>query len=265
MLVDSHCHLNSIPLINRLPEVYENLIKNDVRAILLACSELEEFEDIINISNQYKNYFVSIGIHPCVFSQTDTDLDFNLIEEKFDKYINQYKNKILCIGECGLDYHYYSDDITKKSQAELFKFQLEIARKFNLPVMIHTRDAGIDTYNILKEFVKTGGKGVIHCFTGTYDDALRYLELEFYISACGMITYNNKDQLRKTFSKIPLDKLLIETDSPYITPKPFLRNKNEPAYVKYTAEKLAELQGVSFEEIASVTTENFKRIYNIDF
>jgi TatD DNase family protein len=179
------------------------------------------------------------------------------------KKISENRNKILCIGECGLDYFYTPNDDEKKLQLDVFSAQLDIALIENLPVMVHTRMDNGDTYNLLKSFASKGGRGVIHCFTGTTEDAKKYLDLGFYISASGIITFKKSDELRLSFVNVPLDRLLIETDAPYLAPVPFRGKSNEPAFVKFVAEKLAEIKNTSFDEIAKSTTENFQRLYGI--
>ncbi len=258
MLIDSHCHLDFDELVYRLDEVIAGAKNIGVGKILCACSDVRRFDGIMKIVNARDNLFATIGQHPF-----DTSGDFSVPDtaDFMHKKIAEFRAKILCVGECGLDYFYNPDDEEKKLQQDIFASQLDVARAENLPVMVHTRGSSDDTYNLLKPFADAGGRGVIHCFTGSPDDAKKYLDLGFYISASGIITFKKSDELRTVFADIPLDRLLVETDAPYLAPVPFRSKPNEPAFVKYVAEKLAEIKGVSVDEIAKVTTENFHRLY----
>ena len=260
MLIDSHCHLNDDKLKDHINEVLLNAKQVGVEYMLSACSNIYEFDEIIKIANSHNNIFASIAEHP--FELQD-NLAINDMIDYMSKNITDNREKILCIGECGLDYFYNPDDKEKKKQMDFFDAQLNVALSFSLPVMIHTRNASDDTYVLLKNFVQKGGRGVIHCFTGNDIDAKRYLDLGFYISASGIITFKNSEDLRSVFFNVPMDRLFIETDSPYLSPVPLRGKVNEPAFVKYVAEKLAEIKKVTVEEIGKITSKNFQTLYKV--
>lgn len=259
MLIDSHCHLNDEKLIGQIDEVLLNAKKAGVDYILSACTNIIEFNSIENIVNIYDNIFASIAVHPFEIGKTPIDDMITVMMEK----IKNNSQKLLCIGECGLDYSNNPDMQEKIKQIDCFSAQLDVAISNSLPVMIHTRDASDDTYKLLKDFVNRGGTGVIHCFTGSQVDADRYLSLGFYLSASGIITFKKSDDLRDVFKNTPLDKILIETDAPYLAPIPMRGKINEPSFVKYTAAMLADLKYLNLNDIENITSHNFQQLYKI--
>ena len=260
MLIDSHCHLNDEELVNQIDNILLNTKQAGVDYMLSACTDVNEFDEIINIANKYSNIFASIAEHPCEINKIPINDMIDLMLTK----INDNPKKVLCVGECGLDYSNTPDPQEKIKQMDYFSAQLDIAIQSSLPVMIHTRDASDDTYKLLKDFVNKGGRGVIHCFTGNQIDADRYLDLGFYLSASGIITFKKSDNLRSVFAKTPINKILIETDSPYLAPVPMRGKTNEPAFIKHTAIILAEIKNTSLNDIENITSQNFQTLYRID-
>ena len=217
------------------------------------CTNLEEFPEILGIAEQYQNVFASVGIHPSNVTK--------LIEYK--DLINLANHpKVIGLGETGLDYHYNKDKEQQKLQRKSFEEHIKASCKNNLPVIIHTRDAEDDTFNIISDYKKSYDfPGLIHCFTSSESFAKKMLDLGVYISISGIVTFKNAVDLQSITKFIPLDKLLIETDSPYLAPIPKRGKTNEPSYVKYVAEFIAELKKISFEKCANQTTENFFNLF----
>ncbi|MBR1735103.1 MAG: TatD family hydrolase, partial [Alphaproteobacteria bacterium] len=269
--VDSHCHLTVSRFVDH-PKNEENdksfiekysvdsIVKRanaaNVKYMLAIGTELSDVDEIREISESYKNVFRSVGIHPIEAQKT-------LMAFTQDEIVNTIKNhselsKTIAIGEIGLDYHFEKN--SEFQQKQLFRLQLELAKECKLPVSIHSRDAITDTISILEDY--PGVQGVIHCFSGEKDFARRSLDLGFYISISGVVTFKNANELRESLKFIPLDRLLIETDAPFLAPVPFRGKINEPAFVVYTATKIAEILNNNIEEIAQITTENFFKLFN---
>tara|TARA_E500000331_G_C17200224_1_gene688949 strand:+ start:118 stop:897 length:780 start_codon:yes stop_codon:yes gene_type:complete len=254
MLIDSHCHLSMSDFNNDLDSVISNAHKNSVQGLLNICTELNELKNLKLISKKHNNIWYSGGVHPCnVKTHFKSELDY-ILQYSTDK-------NLVGIGETGLDY--YHDNKDKEMQQISFIKHINIARELELPVIIHTREADKDTIRILKEEYKKGHfKGVIHCFTATEELALEALSIGFYISISGIITFKNAASIRKTIKNVPIDKLLVETDAPYLAPVPKRGRRNEPAFVKHTAEYLSNLKEISFEKLSTATTENFFNLFD---
>ncbi|MBT4988989.1 MAG: TatD family hydrolase [Rickettsiales bacterium] len=254
MLVDSHCHLNSKNLINNLAEVLSNASEAEVKYMLTVCTKIEEFPEILTIAENHQNISCSIGIHP---SEADNfspkDIEF------IQKHLTN--KKVVAIGETGLDYYYQNS--VKAAQKESFAAHINLSQSSHLPIIIHTREAEKDTADMLTSAMKEQSfSGVMHCFTSSYDLAKASLDLGMYISISGIVTFKNADDLRETVKKIPLDRLLIETDSPYLAPIPKRGKTNEPAFVKYVAEFLANYLNMDYEEFCEITSNNLFRLFN---
>lgn len=249
-LTDSHCHLD-------YPETdADALIKAaeeaGVSRMLTISVKLSDFSPV-RIAERYPNVFASVGIHPEYAAEEERKTTFEAL------CLATNHPKVVGLGETGLDYHYNSN--TKEEQKRLFRLHLKAAKATGLPVIIHTRDAEEDTLDILKSEATPSLSGVLHCFSSEAFLAEEALKLGFYISASGIITFNKAEKLRQTFKNVPEDRLLIETDSPYLAPVPFRGRANEPAYVVKTAEKLAEIKGISVEKLAETTTRNFLTLF----
>ena len=254
MITDSHCHLDYPNLYNQLDDVVRRAEYNQVKYLLTICTTLESFEKIKLIVEKYKNIYGTFGIHPHE-SKKYTNIDSKFIF----KLKNKYK-KIIGIGETGLDFYYNHSD--KKIQKESFVEHISAASQLNIPVIVHSRNAEIDTYEIIKSEKKNSNlKVLIHCFTGSKDFAKKLIDIDCYISVSGIITFKNSTELVDTVSSIPIDNLLVETDSPYLAPMPHRGKSNEPSYIIHTVEKLSQIKKVSKEYVISNTTNNFKKLF----
>ena len=256
MLIDSHCHLDCIDL-SEFENSFDRLIKQTraagVERMLCVSINLKQYPDMLEKVRQYEDIVVSVGMHP--------------MADENDSYTQDYlkqlatDEKVVAIGETGLDYYYHKGD--PQWQQQRFREHIQVAREFNKPVIVHTRDAGEDTLNILQQENAGSCGGVIHCFTETQDFADRALELGFMISFSGIITFKSADRLREVAKTIPDEQLLIETDSPYLAPVPYRGKQNQPAYVHYVAETLAKLRNTSVEHITEITGDNFNRLFGL--
>ena len=252
MYIDSHCHISFPELRDKIDEVMQNMAYHKVTHALCVSVTLENFEEVITMANRYNHIFASVGVHP--------DYE-DIIEPDVDLLVRHSKNdKVVAIGETGLDYFRLKGDLTW--QRNRFRTHIKAAIKANLPLIIHTRNAQKDTISIMKEEGASNARGVMHCFTETYDMAKQAIDQGFYISFSGIITFKNADAIRDTVKKIPLESILIETDSPYLAPVPNRGKLNEPANVTYVAEKIAEIKNLSIEEVADVTTRNFFTLFD---
>lgn len=254
MLIDSHCHLDRLkaaPDKVSLAELINQAKSRDVDYFLCVNVRLNGFEAMRDKVADFENVFLSVGVHPLdVKGEMDTKqlLDFSA------------DPRVVAIGETGLDY-YYADD-TKSLQQHCFEQQVELAKQLNKPLIIHTRDAREDTLNILKNGHAEQVGGVLHCFTEDWQMAKAALDMGFYISISGIATFKNAGDLRTVIRKIPQDRLLVETDSPYLSPVPHRGQENQPAFVRDVAEAVANVRGESYQELAHCTTENFFRLFS---
>lgn len=254
MLVDSHCHLSSDEIYNDLQDVIERAHQVGVFCFLNAAGKFDELEKQLEICEKFKNVWTVTGVHP-----HDAMAYKNVTAE--DVLKNTKYDKVIGIGECGLDYFY--DFAPKDVQIKVFREMIKAAQESALPIVVHTRDAEADTMDILETaYHKKAFKGEIHCYSSSFELAKCALDIGFYVSASGMITFKNADNLRENFKKVPLERLLVETDTPYLAPIPMRGKTNEPANVRYTAQILADLKGISFEEISQTTTQNFFKLYD---
>ena len=254
MLVDSHCHLNFPDFKDDLDNIISRAKEAGVGVMQTICTEMAEFEDVYAISENNESVFCSVGVHPNDSGKQELVSAQELIEKTARK-------KVIGIGETGLDYHYeYSD---RGLQKHSFLEHIKAARETGLPLIIHTRDAEEDTINILKEEISKGSfKFLIHCFTSTKQLADISVQLGGYISVSGIITFKNAGAIRDALIDVPLDRILVETDSPYLAPIPHRGKRNEPSYVVQVNKALANLKNISEEECAKITTENFFRLFD---
>ena len=256
MIIDSHCHLDYPNLYNQLVDVINRANNNDVKYLLTICTTLESFEKIKVIVEKYKNIYGTFGIHP---HEADK---YEQVDSKFILNIKKRYSKIVGIGETGLDFYYNHSD--KKIQKKSFIEHINAASELNIPVIVHSRNAEIDTYEILRSESKNSNlKVLMHCFTGTKDFAKRLVDLNFSISVSGIITFKKAEELAVTISSIPIENLLVETDSPYLAPMPHRGKVNEPSYIIHTVKKLSEIKKLSNESIMFNTTNNFKKLFNL--
>ena len=250
MIIDSHCHLNYEPISLSLRETIQRANKDGVKYLLTISTEDKSFDKILNIVTHNKCVYGTYGIHPHEAKNHQLIKSVDII-----KKINLNK-KIIGIGESGLDFYYnYSD---KKDQIKCFEEHISAAQETQLPLIVHTRNAEIETLEILKNKLKKKDfKILIHCFTGSKDFAFRLLDLGAYISASGVITFKKSLDLAYTFKELPNNRILVETDSPYLAPVPLRGKSNEPSYIIHTVKFLSKLKEISFEDFSKITTSNF--------
>jgi len=252
-LIDSHCHLDRLAL-EKIGTDLDGVVaiakENGVEQMLCVSINLENFPEVLKISHTYENIFSSVGVHPSDDGEEPT------LEQLMQLADDP---KIIAIGETGLDYFYNEGDL--EWQRERFRVHIRAAIATGKPLIIHTREAEADTLAIMREEGADKVGGVMHCFTGSLEMAQQCLDLGFYISFSGIVTFRNADDLREIAKMVPEERMLIETDAPYLTPVPKRGKPNHPALVKYVAEHIAEQRGVSFEQIARATTANFQRLF----
>ena len=257
MIIDSHCHLDYPSLYENLEEVVKRAEFNKVNKLLTICTTLESFEKIKLIIEKYKNIYGTFGIHP------HESKKYKNIDSKFILNLKKKYKKVIGIGETGLDFFYNSSD--KKIQKKSFIEHIEAATQLNIPLIVHSRDAENDTYEILKSEKKNSNlKILMHCFTGSQNFANKLLDLGCYISVSGIITFQNSIELANTVSFIPIENLLVETDSPYLSPHPLRGKSNEPSYIVHTINKLSQIKNISKEDVIAYTTNNFKKLFNLN-
>ena len=251
MIIDSHCHLDYEPLVNNIDQVLLNAKNNNITNLLTIGTSLDSSKKVLELVSKYPNVYGAIGIHP---NSTTGNLD------KLDEiHILKKKNKkIIAFGETGLDYFYKRSE--KKDQIIAFEKHVEFSISEKIPVIIHTRDADDDTVSIIKKYYKKTNF-LIHCFTGNLEFAKNLLNLNCLISFSGIITFKKSNDLRDIVKYVPLEKMLIETDSPFLSPDPFRGKSNEPANVKIVAETVASIKQISFEQVATSTTANFNNFF----
>lgn len=254
MLVDSHCHLDRLSLEkynNQLDAAIEAALARDIQQLLCVGISVNNRQAVIDIAERYPAVVCSVGVHPL-------DVKEGLASPEQLVEWSQHP-KVVALGESGLDYYYSKDDM--HIQQESFACHLQAAKNAKLPVIVHTRDAREDTISLIKEYGCKNSAGVLHCFTESWEMAKQAMDLNYMISISGIVTFRNANELREVVKNIPLDRLLVETDSPYLAPVPFRGKPNEPKYVREVAEFIAELRGISFELLAEITTANFYRLF----
>ena len=252
MLFDTHTHLDDEKFDTDRDELIESFKSQGLTLLVNIGANMKTSEASISLAEKYDFIYATVGVHP-----NDTG---NMTDDDLERLKTlAHHEKVVAIGEIGLDYHY--DEPESEIQKEWFRKQLVLAKELNLPYVVHDRDAHADVLEIIKEVNYTNG--VMHCFSGSAEMAKEVTKMGMYVSIAGQVTFKNAPKVQAVATSVPLDKLLIETDSPYLTPEPFRGKRNNSAYVRYTAEKIAELRGMSFEEIAKITMENGKRFYNI--
>ncbi|WP_181538813.1 TatD family hydrolase [[Anoxybacillus] calidus] len=254
MLFDTHAHLNAIQYNDDLQEVINRALEEGVSNIVVVGFDRPTISRAIELAEQYPFIYAAVGWHP-VDAIDMTEEDLQMIEQL------AAHPKVVALGEMGLDY--YWDKSPKEVQKEVFRKQIALAKKVKLPIIIHNREATADIIEILKEENAAEVGGVMHCFTGSVEVAKQCIDMNFYISFGGPVTFKNAKKPKEVAKEIPLEHLLIETDCPYLTPHPFRGKRNEPSYVKYVAEAIAELKGISFEEVAQKTSDNAKKLFGI--
>lgn len=252
-LIDSHCHLNYEGLVERQDEVLESARKAGVSGFLNISTRQREWEQIIAVAERQRDVWASVGVHPHE-ADAHPDLGASALVQAADH------PRVIAVGECGLDYYYDKSD--RAAQRERFQAHIDAARQTGLPLVVHTREAEADTAEMLSEAVREGGvTGVLHCFTGSAELARKGLDLGFYISLSGIVTFKNAADLQATAKWLPADQMLVETDSPFLAPVPHRGQKCEPAFVADTARFVAELRGEDPDQLAEATTTNFFSLF----
>ncbi len=253
MYVDSHCHLSFPELRAQLPEIREAMRAAQVDRALCICTTLEEFDDVHALATAYDNFWATVGVHP------DTE---GLREPSLDELLTlAARPRVIGIGETGLDYYRLNGRsiADMEWQRERFRVHIRASRRTGKPLVIHTRSASADTLAILKE--EGGDHGVFHCFTETMDVARAALDLGFYVSFSGILTFRNAADLREVARYVPIERCLIETDSPYLAPVPYRGKTNNPSYVPFVAKQIAELKGMTPEAVGEHTSRNFEQLF----
>ena len=251
MLVDSHCHIDFEEYAGRIPQILERMAQNQVTHALCVCVNLADFPRVLALAEAHGQLFASVGVHPDHAGEASLEVD--------DLTERAQHPKVVAIGETGLDYYRQKGDL--EWQRKRFRAHIRAARECRKPLIIHTREAGEDTLRIMREEGANTVGGVMHCFTETLELAQAAMDLNFYISFSGIVTFKNAVSLREVAEAVPLERMLVETDSPYLAPVPHRGKTNEPAWVRHVAEGIAGLRGIPLETVAEATTANFFRIF----
>ncbi|WP_304340927.1 TatD family hydrolase [Metaclostridioides mangenotii] len=256
MLFDSHAHLNDERFDEDRDELIKSLRENNVDLVVNPGADIETSKSAVELSNKYDFIYAAVGVHPHDVSELD-DSAIETLREMVTK-----NNKVVAIGEIGLDYYY--DHSPREVQKEWFKKQILLANELKLPIIIHDRDAHADTFDIIKEYKSNEIGCVLHCYSGSVELAREYIKMGCYISIPGTVTFKNSRKVREVAREITLDKLFIETDSPYMAPEPHRGKRNDPSLVAFVADKIAQEKGISYEEVCERTKENAKIFFGIE-
>jgi len=255
MLVDSHCHIPLLAKEMEVSEVIANAKVLGVEHMLCVSVDLETYPEILSLAEQHEHIYASVGVHP------NTTMQEEVSEETLAELaLNEH---VVAIGETGLDYFRSEGDL--EWQRDRFRTHIKAAKSVKKPLIIHTRDVGEDITRILKEEGAGEVGGVMHCFVEDWETAQKAMEMNFYISFSGIVTFKNAKKVQEVAKQVPLERMLVETDSPYLTPVPYRGKPNQPGYTRYVAEFIAELKGISFEQVAEQTTANFFNLFDVDW
>jgi TatD DNase family protein len=256
MLIDSHAHLEMPEFKKDLEGVIQRAKEAGVEYIFTVGTEKKDWKRTLEIANAHPSIYATLGVHPHNSNEID-DQTYRLLKDLCQN------GKVKAYGEIGLDF--FRNLSPREIQLKRFREQIGLAKELGLPIVVHDREAHQETLEMLKSEKADGCGGIIHCFSGDYEMAKACIDMGFHISIPGSITFKNAESFREIVKRIPLDSLLVETDAPFLTPEPFRGKRNEPSYVRYTAQKVAEIKKVSFEKVAEVTTENAMRVYRLKF
>ena len=251
--IDSHCHINFKDLATDIEGVLQRMQQNDVTSALCVSVNLEDFPEVLALAIAHPNVYASVGVHP----------DYEAVEEPTVERLVELANhpRIIAIGETGLDYYRLTGDL--EWQRARFRNHIRAAKQCRKPLIIHTRSASEDTLRIMEEEDACVVGGVMHCFTESWEVARAALDMGFYISFSGIVTFKSAKELKEVARQVPIDRMLIETDSPYLAPVPFRGKVNQPAYVRHVAEEIAQLRGISAAEVGDATSANFSRLFRV--
>jgi len=252
-MIDSHCHLDHEPLYSNLSDVIKRSKQIGLKKILTISTNLSSFENIKKIIELDEMIYGSIGLHP--HEASDDKMEKEFIIDNANKY-----KKIIGVGETGLDFYY--ENSKKNDQIQSFIEHIEASIVLKYPLIVHSRSAEKETFDILNNYKNSDVKILMHCFTGSREFAKKMMSLNAYFSASGIITFKNSIELQETFKLIEKDKILIETDSPFLAPVPMRGKKNEPSYIKYTLQKLSELKSLNFDDLEEITNNNFEKLFS---
>lgn len=251
MLVDSHCHLDFPDLANRLPDVLARMQANNVGCAVCIGVNLEDYPKVLALAEAEERLFATVGVHP----------EYTDVEEPSEEMLVALArhHKVIAIGETGLDYYWQKDK--PEWQRARFRTHIQAAKRVGKPLVIHTRESAADTLRLMQEEGADEVGGVMHCFTENWEIARQALDLGFYLSFSGIVTFKNASIVKEVAQKCPLDRMLVETDSPYLAPAPYRGKPNEPSYVLHVAEEIARLRSLSLEDVSQATTDNFFRLF----
>ncbi len=253
LMIDTHAHFDKDFYDKSVNEVILDCFNDNVTGIIFAGTDLQTSKSVIEYTKLHSGVYAVIGVHPS---------DEQAFNEEFVKFVKENKGSIVGIGEIGLDYHF--EPFSKERQKEVFIRQIELAIELDLPIVVHQRDCTEDCLNIIKSYApKLNKKGVIHCYTGSVEIAKEYVALGFMLGIGGVATFKNAKSVVEVIKQLPLESLVVETDSPYLAPEPFRGKVNKPSMVKYVLQKISELKGITFDEAEKVTDDNAKRMFNL--
>lgn len=249
MLIDTHCHLEKNEYKN-LEELIAKIFKSDIDKIIINGYDVASNQEALDSAEKYKNVYAAVGFHPEMVNEIK-EQDYKILEKQI------LHKKVVAVGEIGLDYYRMNDN--KEKQQKMFIKQLKLAKKYNKPVIIHNRDATSDLCRIL---TKIKAKGILHCFNDSLEMANKFIKMGFLLGIGGMVTFKNNPELKTVIKEIPLEYIVLETDSPYLAPEPFRGKQNTPLYLKYIAKEIAKIKNVTYEKVADITTKNVSRLFD---
>lgn len=252
-LIDTHSHID-MPDFEDLDSVITKAKEFGIEKIVVPSVDETSFEKVIAIAEKYEDVYCALGIHPTEFDE--------ICDKDFEKIIELSSHpKVVGIGECGLDYYWEKNSEKIARQKEVFLRQIKIANQIKKPLLVHDRDAHKDSFDLLTQNIGKDIPVIMHCFSGSLEFAKECIKKGFYIALGGVVTFKNAKKAHEVAKNIPLENLLLETDAPYLTPEPYRGKRNEPAYVKFVAERIAKIRGISFEEVAEITTQNARKVF----
>lgn len=257
MIVDSHCHLNILPedKVGSTQEVINQAKELGVERILCVAINPQQWQEVLDLAEQFEEVYAAIGVHPCE--------DKNILVTDAELIKAASHPKVIAIGEVGLDYFHFEGEADMTWQHERFKQHIRIAKQLDKPLIIHTRNSTPDCLSILEQEGAQEVGGIMHCFVEDMKTAKRAMAIDFYISFSGIVTFKNAKELKEVATQIPMDRILVETDSPYLAPVPYRGKTNQPGYTHYVVQEIADLKALPFEEVAAATTANFNRLFKL--